>query len=243
MLHAVNRKKARLHAFRGAGQRVPLEDVVTSTVFGPLEYIDQAEATTAISHMLIELGIDPPVWDGPTHLSLWPKKKTDARFRSNYVEPDAEIVDASGTALVIEVKWDAGLGPSELASQWLALNPDARRRSRHLFIARETGRYRPWIEQDRLHINDNCESEWPLHVVTWRRMADAFRVIGADISLNPGTRRWALGVVAFLKREDPLSISGWHGLGLEPVKPSSWVYRERWFSPSSGVAVVDWRFA
>src|SRR4051794_37556109 len=39
VLHAIRQKKASLPSLFGAGDRRPLEDIVTSTVFGPLEFV------------------------------------------------------------------------------------------------------------------------------------------------------------------------------------------------------------
>lgn len=243
MLHAVNRKKARMDAFRGPGQRVPLEDVVTSTIFGPLLFLDQAEAEAAVSRILTTLGITPPRWDGPTHLSLWPRRTTVEALRSKYIEPDAEIVDSTGNSLSIEVKWGARLSEMELASQWLSLSPEARTTSRHLLIALETQPYCASIEADRRVIVEHCALPWPIHAVSWRRMADAFQDIGRDLRLNPGTRRWALGVHGFLRREDPLSLAGWDGLELAPVDPLGWRFARAYFSTVDETAASAWRFA
>lgn len=243
MLHAVNRRKARIDAFRGPGLRVPLEDVVTSTIFGPLLFMDQAEAEGAVSLMLSTLGIPRPGWVGPTHLSLWPRRKTVEALRSSYVEPDAEIVDAAGNALVIEVKWGAPLSVLELAAQWLSLSVDARSASRHLLIVLEPRPYQASIDGDRRVVAANCAVHWPLHLVSWRRMADAFRQIGRDMRLNPGTRRWALTVHGFLRREDPLSLAGWDGLELADVQEATWRYASRMVSIPPSTRPMAWRYA
>lgn len=260
MLQAVNRKKAKLDVFRGAGLRVPLEDVVTSTVFGPLQFIDQTEVTAAIDRLLLTLGIARPIWVGPTHLELWPRRKAPSNLRSNYVEPDAEIVDSSGNSLMIEVKWGAPLGLNELAAQWLSLPPEARSTSRHLLLVLETAPYAAAVATDRKLVATACDLGWPLIPINWRRMADAFRAIGADISLNAGTRRWALGVHGFLRREDPLSLVGWSSLDMAPVDHAGWRFWQplmevlpvtagrwqfgRWLSPNiAPICDSRWRFA
>lgn len=241
MLHAINRKKARLDAFRGAGMRVPLEDVVTSTVFGPLQFMDQAEVGAAIDRLLATLNIPRPMWVGPAQLSLWPRRKPPPELRTNYVEPDAEIVDTAGNTLMIEVKWRAPLSLNELAAQWLSLPPEARPASRHVLLVLETQPYAAAIAKDRKLIAAACDLEWPVIPISWRRMADAFRAIGADISLNPGTRRWALSVHSFLRREDPLSLVGWSDLGIVAPEPLSWEF-VRLMSAAPAVARPSWRF-
>lgn len=243
MLHAVNRKKARLDAFRGAGLKVPLEDMVTSTIFGPLLFLDQQEATDALRLLLSALELTPPAWTGPAHLSLWPKHKTIEHLRSNYVEPDAEIVDSSGNALVIEVKWGAPLSEYELASQWLALDEKARATSQHLLIVLERhSSYQTAIKADRNQIRQHCDVNWPIRMVTWRRMADAFHAIGADMRLNAGTRRWALGVHGFLRREDPRALGGWNELGLAEVPESDWLYARRLINTPATLPQITWKY-
>lgn len=240
MLHAVNRKKARLNAFRGAGQRVPLEDLVTSTILGPLLFLEQVDAEMALSGILSSLGIRRPDWVGPAHLSLWPKRKTIATLRSNYVEPDAEFVDALGNSLVVEVKWGAKLSEFELAAQWLSLSADARATSRHLLIVLEPYPYQAAIACDRQEISKHCGLPWPIQVVSWRRMADAFREIGHDMRLSSGTRRWAHGVHGFLRREDPRSLAGWDGMELIDVPENSWRYNDGWFGQVADVGPIAW---
>lgn len=243
MLHAVNRKKARLDAFRGPGQKVPLEDMVTSTIFGPLLFIDQEEAAAAVSLVLSALEIARPAWVGPAHLSLWPKRRTLEHLRSSHVEPDAEIVDVAGNALIIEVKWGARLSHNELASQWLALTAEARATSRHLLIVLEPhAHYHAEIARDRGEIGKYCDLPWPVRMVTWRRMADAFRDVGADVRLNPGTRRWALGVHGFLRREDPRALGGWDGLDLVKVAEVRWRYARRIINEPDSLAALAWRY-
>jgi len=242
MLHAVNRKKARIDAFRGPGLRVPLEDVVSSTVFGPLLFIDQAEAEAALSLMLASLGVPSPVWSGPAHLAMWPKRKTTEALRSSYVEPDVEFADAVGNSLIVEVKWGAPLSESELAAQWLSLGVDERRRSRHILLVLETKPYQSAIERDRATIARHCELPWHFHCLSWRRLADAFREMGRDMRLNGGTRRWAQGVHGFLRREDARSLAGWDGLDLAPVEVAGWRFSRPLLTQHSDIPLTAWRF-
>jgi len=243
VLHAVNSKKARLDAFRGPGHRLPLEDIITSTIFGPLLFMDPIEAATALSLVLSGVGYSRPEWQGPTHLTLWPKHKTVYELRSRHVEPDAEIVDASGSTLVIEIKWGAPLSPHELASQWLALKQSDRKTSRHLLIVLEPQlHYHEAIARDRATIARHCDLPWTIKMVTWRRMSDAFRVLGADMRLDSGTRRWALGVHGLLRREDRLALSGWQGLDITSVPENPWRYQRRLINFHDALPEPTWRY-
>jgi hypothetical protein len=240
MLHAINRRKARINVFRGPGQRVPIEDVITSTVFGPLLFMDPAEAHKVLLLVLDQLRIAPPSWSGTAHLTLWPRKPFDL-FRSRYVEPDAEIVDAAGNALVIEVKWGAPLGKHELASQWLSLSPQARAKSRHLLIVNETAPYGDAIREDGALIANTCDLPWRLDAVSWRQLAEAFGAIARNIELNSGTRHWALAMNGFLRRVDPRSVAGWNQLGIEPVTDLRWGFT-RLISIPAGLQELRWSF-
>lgn len=91
-------------------------------------------------------------------------------------------------------------------------------------------------------IAGHCALPRPIHAVSWRWIADSFRDIGRDLRLNPGTRRWALGVHGFLRREDPLSLAGWEALDLAPVPPATWRFARRYFPVLDETPQLDWRF-
>lgn len=242
MLHAVNRRKARLDAFRAAGSRVPLEDVVTSTLFGPLLFFEAEQMEAVIDRMLRELDVPRPAWEGPLQLSLWPRQKTHATVRTNYVEPDAVIADAAGTSLLLEIKWGAPLGDRELAAQWLSLAPEARPRSQHLIIVLESSPYDAAVAADRAFLARQPAGTWQGCVRPWRRVADAFQVIGIDTYFPAGLRRWAQAAHAFIKREDPRSLIGWQALDVPPVDTLAWRFATPWFDRNPPTGDGHWRY-
>jgi hypothetical protein len=226
MLHAVNGRKAKLGMFRGAGRRVPIEDIVTSAVFGPLDFFAPQERMAVLQRLLKQLNISCPGWMEVPKLLLWPQHANVPRdLRRSYVEPDLVISDQAGSALIVEVKWGAPLGARELASQWLSLSHASRRTSVHLLLVLEPNQYGLSVKSDVTLVASRSGTKWPLFVISWRQAADAFRAIGADPDLGPGTRRWADGVHAFLRREDPGALVGWPSLGLMQVQPLGWRVR------------------
>jgi hypothetical protein len=243
MLHAVNSRKARLSAFRAAGQRVPTEDVVTSTVFGPLAFFDPLEANLAVKALLASLQMEQPNWTGIANLTLWPRHvNVPGELRSSYVEPDLVISDAEGAALIIEVKWGAPLSAFELASQWLSLTPEQRRKSVHLLLVLEPGPYQDDVAADVRQVSIRDYGGWRLSTKSWREAADAFRAMGSDTCLGPGTRRWADSVHAFLRREDPAALVGWPSLGLETVQDLDWKVQASFFHDLLQIDQSSWRF-
>lgn len=243
MLHAVNRRKARLDAFRNAGDRVPLEDVVTSTLFGPLLFMESEQLAAVTARLLTSLNMPGPAFEGPLQLSLWPKHKTDPALRISHVEPDAVIADAAGTSLLLEIKWGAPLSERELAAQWLSLLADARPRSQHLLIVLEPGVYDRAVSADRQFLaRQQPDQPWPLTVRSWRRVADAFQAIGIDTEFAPGIRRWAQAAHAFLKREDPRSLTGWEALDVPAIEPIDWQFSVPWFEMLRPALAIDWRY-
>jgi hypothetical protein len=229
MLHAVNGRKARLATFKGAGVRVPFEDVVTSTVFGPIEFMEAHGRASAIGALLAALRIPPIEWSGAPQLRFWAKLQSgDTRLRSKSSEPDLMIVDASGPRLVIEVKWDAPLDAHELAAQWSSLPPTSRSKALHLLLVREPGRYRADVDTDRATIDRNGCGPWHQVTRSWRDVAQ----IGAHArwrELDPGALSWAVAVADLLNREDRLALHGWENLSLRPSPNLDWRFRRPWF--------------
>jgi hypothetical protein len=243
MLHAINGRKAKLSAFRAAGQRVPMEDMITSTVFGPLAFLDNIEMSAVLDGFLTRLGVARPAWVGAQHLSLWPKHaEVPKDLRSSYIEPDLVISDQDGASLIIEVKWGAPLGTRELASQWLSLGEGRRMKSVHLLLVLEPHVYREHVASDTALVADRSDMAWPLFTRSWREAADAFRATSADGGLGPGTRRWAESVHSFLRREDPGALVGWPSLGLVPVPPVAWRASTSPFLDLAPLSSLAWRF-
>ena len=138
MLHAINGRKARLGVFRSAGIRVPLEDVVTSTVFGPIEFMSPEDARRSIDLICEALALPLPTSVGPLRAVFWPRLPlADDALRVRYSEPDLVFADDVGLVMVVEIKWGAPLSENELAAQWSALSHVDRGRATHVLLVQE----------------------------------------------------------------------------------------------------------
>lgn len=225
MLHAVNQRKAKLSAFRGPGSRVPLEDMVTSTVWGSLSFLHTQERSKVLSMLLTGLGL-PTLADNSQHLHFWPKRDLSSEgFRTRYVEPDLVVTDSAGGMVIVEVKWGAPLGPLELSSQWLSVDSKQRAKARHLLLVTEPAKYDEGVAYCRSALISAGISEWPIVVRSWRTLAELCRRLSLDDYFDSGARAWARQVHAFLKREDPDGMLGWDDLALRRLDPFDWSVR------------------
>lgn len=230
MLHAVNNRKARLNAFRSAGVRVPLEDVVTSTVFGPLEFMAPDDRERAVMCIAEALSLPWPIKTGELEMRFWPRLQlVDSELRVRYSEPDLIIADVSGSLAMFEVKWGAQLSEHELAAQWAALTPSERRRSVHVLLVQEPELYRRAVESDAERIERLGLGPWHFAFRSWRLLAAL-----TTISSRPGTslavQRWAIAISAFLRREHRFAIHGWLEIGLRSTESLTWSYQQPWFA-------------
>ena len=83
MLHALNNKKARLDRIIKGVAKQPREDLITSTLFGSLEFMTDVSRAEALKALLgLELG-------PASRMTMWPK----FYHGSQRVEPDLVIVD------------------------------------------------------------------------------------------------------------------------------------------------------
>lgn len=227
-MHAINNRKARLGLFRSAGIRVPLEDVVTSTVFGPLEFMSPDDCQRSIELIREALGLPPQYSAGPLRALFWPRLfLQDEKLRSRYSEPDLVFADDEGPMIVVEIKWGAPLSDRELAAQWAALEPGDRRRAVHVLLVQEPGLYRRSVEIDRAFIDDRGIGPWTLLVRSWRSLA-AIAVLSRGSDASDAVKRWASAVTAFLLREHRTAIRGWDDISLVAPTELRWRFRQPW---------------
>lgn len=228
MLHALDHRKAKLSSFRGQAVRLPIEDVITSTVFGPLEFMSQSDRSDALKGLLKFAGCTVRCHWPSLQIGFWPKMKPETPgLRSVYIEPDAILFDKSGIVLLIEVKWGAPLSQHELAAQWDALTEVSRSRAGHLLIVREKSSYQNSIDADRATIREAKKLPWSPVVLSWNEIARAFDAISATD--NDGVRNWAVRVARILRREDQNVMEGWDHLGLRKVPHDAAGFRQAWF--------------
>ena len=195
ILHAVIHRKARI---RLQDTRSPVEDTITSTIFGLLNYVPPGDAWLAVARLL---EIQNPPW-GPAVpdevvVEFWPKMPSS--YRARYVEPDVRIsakqARKSVGEILIEVKWEAELGSDQLIAQWFSLAEAARERTVHVALTLDAAGARHAADQQ-LEKAGSERGRWESHlvVVAWHdfcRNLDGLSGIGA-------LGRWRRDVQSFL---------------------------------------------
>jgi len=219
---------------------VPLEDGITSSVFGPLRVMKGNDSWQLLSEAL--WGQSPenrpvgwPDCDAPAGarpvFSFWPRKKL---FESS-VEPDLLVdvgSDREKFRLIIEVKWESDeSGKDQLLRQWLACTQEDRQpeeNSFHVYLiknARSSGSYAEPAS------DDSCEDArgWKgrLRILYWQ---DVYRnVWNMECRYKPQRDwrgDWAGDVRRFL---DALGVQCFQGFDtivsesrLMPAEVESW---------------------
>lgn len=145
MLHATARHgkstlyKRYLGERDGEERRVCEEDEITSTVFGPLDFLCPTDGHRFWQRVLEAAGhanFLPGAPPSKVSMDMWAHRKAVA------IEPDVVITmdwaDGVQRILLIELKWEAGLSDNQLQRQWQDyLENDAQRdQALHLFIAK-----------------------------------------------------------------------------------------------------------
>lgn len=208
---------------------------MTSTVFGPIEFMSPDDAKRAIDLICESLALPLRTPVGPLRTVFWPRMRMSVdTLRVRYSEPDLAFADDAGLVMVIEVKWGAPLGQHELAAQWAALSPVDRRRVVHVLLVGEAGLYRDDIEVDRELINARGTGPWNLAVRTWSSLA-AMGVLSRRPDTSEPVRRWAGAVASFLMREHTAAVRGWSEVRLVEVDGMDWCFRQPWFSEADDV--------
>jgi hypothetical protein len=247
MLHAVNGGKARLRGEGSDGGRTPIEDIVTSTVFGPLDYMNNDDRRELLRSLLEHMHI-PQLSDHVPQLHFWVKRPTTT-FRERSVEPDLVINFGPVSKLVVEVKWGAALSARELAAQWASLSSQEQGGSRHLILTRDPPRYRDHIADDREALRVHGVSNWQLHECSWREFARILRTLALLPRLSSQVKAWATDAAAFLAREEFRVMVGWSNLGLWPVplvESSAWRRKflgSRLWQRTLAVRETGWHFS
>lgn len=209
---------------------------MTSTVFGPLEFMSPDDCQRSIELVREALGLPLQSSAGQLRAVFWPRLfLEDEKLRSRYSEPDLVFADDEGPMIVVEIKWGAPLSDRELAAQWAALKPSDRRRAVHVLLVQEPGPYRRSVELDRAFIDARGIGPWTLLVRSWRSLA-AVAVLSRRTDASDAVKRWASAVAALLLREHRTAIRGWDDVGLISSAELKWRFRQPWLQ---GLHKVD----
>lgn len=111
MLHAVMKKSSKLY------ERC-YEDEITSTIFGPMDFMDH-NSVHKFWLKFLNLKRHSPLKS--CCIELWKRKRYG---KNNSVEPDIfiefnyEDENDPSLYLLVEIKWDSPLGEDQLEKQW-----------------------------------------------------------------------------------------------------------------------------
>ena len=136
MLHAARKNKTRLPAQRYAAwsasgeARRTQEDEITSTIFGPLDFMPQETVNCIINAIFQDSCCTD---DDEISMELWP--------RIDRIEPDIlftkKSTDGSVMYFVIEVKWNAPLGETQVVDQIKAVRKERNPKNiKHMVLSR-----------------------------------------------------------------------------------------------------------
>jgi hypothetical protein len=192
MLHAVVQGKATTFLTKVSRDlRLPLEDVITSTVFGPLDLMSEDIAAAGLSQLLglQELRLDR------ARLCFWPWLRSSAE----YLHPDVVAISPQPRIeLRLEIKWGAAFDPQQLFDQF-RLDREEGVKVVQVAIVRDLG-----AALVKLRSFKGAE-DWDPKLVSWREIA-AYAFRG---SLQDGPlRRWMTLVYKFLIAMDEVPFTG-----------------------------------
>ena len=215
MLHAIKKNKTtyykRYTDQRDAhDKRVSQEDEITSTVFGPLDFMESG-AILRFWSKIFEL-VDRPL-SFPEGLPI--RHEYELWRKNNGIEPDAHLTffwpDNSRFDILIEVKWRSPLsGKDQLHRQWLDYLNDAERKNCwHVFIA-------PEISEGISARNSDMGNVWKigdeqrLVLVSWAQIRDA---LSRCLDYSSSLTKWAEITNGFLQSIGIRRFKGFCSLG------------------------------
>lgn len=232
MLQGLGQRKVRLRQLFGSSSRCPFEDAITSTIFGPLQFLpveDAWKVTKVIARrMAVPEALLPSQVDD-VDIRFWPNKET--KYRTRGVEPDFVVEATLGgnlvLRLIVEVKWGASLGVDQLAAEWDAFSAPDQARTHHLLLVHDPHRHERLVEKElkQWEADHGTQDRWRdrLEVRSWRDLSYAFQDLLAS-AISPGVRRWGELVIEVLRHEDVSAQVGWDRAGLLPVSTLSWEF-------------------
>lgn len=219
-----------------AASRVPQEDLVTSMVFGTLQYLQPAEIVRFLAtalcilrtpveaqQALTQLAEAPEPW---VRVAFWPNlAATSQDAQTSRIEPDvviecwqrqADQMQEPCLRLLVECKWNSPLsGAEQLWRQWTALSDAQRQQTLHVYLVKDAGQGWPALSSVPPALSDVYE-RWGRRafVVTWAQLIrpDVFRLSGPVHRWLEDMRQLliALGIVPF---------DGFHAVAREPYEP------------------------
>lgn len=232
MLHALNNKKARLDRIIKGVAKQPREDLITSTLFGPLDFMSEAARAEALSALLgLDLGL-------ASKMKLWPR----FYHGSQRVEPDLVIVDGL-SCHIVEVKWGAYLGIGQLEGQLDAVAAwGCRKQDLDLLgVAPRTVNTLTVLGYEPHHASQVAACVRPIRQRTWQEVAHDTYELELELGPKDPLAAWAQQIHQFLtntpkarpmtKRPELQAVDPGHlnfntirPLDLVPVPAMAWTF-------------------
>lgn len=213
MLDAYLRKGAVLPTAHTEDRRRVIEDVITSTLFGILRFVDHGTTLDVIS---ILLGIDLRSKTTFVELKLWPQFRLQ-NGSGQFVEPDI-IVDGVGDGgswrLIIEIKWDDRLTLDQVDRQLAACTAGFKKGQNcfHYSI----------IKSADAAVFASRETK----TIQWYDVLRRLRAAGSGARLTKASV-WAADAASFLEKLEIGAFVGIKTDELEPVSMPSFNLRSR----------------
>jgi hypothetical protein len=209
-----------------ASKKVPArfaerEDVITSTILGPLRYWDAARVWDVLQCLIGPSDHEFPTRpDGPIDVDVrfWPR----AAVGTGYCEPDLVVdlfVKTPDTnkilvaRIIVEVKWNAGAsGKHQLALQHDAFGRQDERLI-HVYLTKHHDRAASDIQ-------DAGPKAAEVINLPWSSLVSRVEKVATD----PVVQRWAEDVLVAMARLGVLPFSGFRGLDPLPAKLVSFAF-------------------
>ena len=211
MIHSSLNKKSysigEIHAKTDG--RFPVEDLITSTVFGTMLYLPTCDAILIFKHIFgLELHGLNLEHSSKLNIGLWKKIKR--------IEPDIilefEGKNTAGESLnfkvIVEVKWDATSSnvdeEHQLARQWEALEVEDQSSANHVYLTK----YHNPLQYEKY--TQTIKHRERLILVAWSDVRHRFR--HPPDGLSPQAKEFCENMAGFLNREKIESFGGFYGL-------------------------------
>ena len=196
MLHAINARKARLERVIDGVGKQPREDLITSALFGTIQFLSPPARRLALQALLGgELGGDAEIY-------LWPYLK----HSGENAEPDVVLRVNTDKGLgywIVEVKWGAPLGDEQIGREIRTLGDGECRRGGMPFernrnvvgytLLGAEPKHAASMQTAQEQFNDLIHSE------TWRKVTERLRKLASQSNDDPGLKAWAGTAEDFLR--------------------------------------------
>ena len=234
---AILRRKFDIARLKEADSRLPQEDLVTSMVFGTLQYLPAAAIvrflTTALRTLrapaeaqlaLTQLAEAPDPW---VRFAFWPNlAATSQDAQVSRIEPDVVIKCWRRQAdqrqepclrILVECKWNSSLsGEEQLWRQWTALSDAQRQQTLHVYLVKDASQ--GWAELFPVTppLSD-AHQMWRQRafVVTWAQL-----IRPEVLRLSGPVHRWLEDMHQLLIRLGIVPFDGFHAVAQEAYAPA-----------------------